>query len=89
MNERRRVLKVVVLLGECNQLSADELAIACGVSVPTVKRDIAEARKLGARIDASGGGAAQWLYRCRNFAEIREQVELRIRIERSLLTDAI
>jgi predicted DNA-binding transcriptional regulator YafY len=87
MNETRKMLKVLVMLGG-GDLSAVDLAGCVGVSVVTLKRYIAEARGLGARVESYGGGRGPWFYRLLNWDQIRDQVELRVKLERLTLTGA-
>lgn len=73
MSDIRTTLHIVLLLSE-GEWSATSLAARVLVSVPTVKRCIAEARTMGAVIESVGGGKNPWYYRLTNWTDICHRV---------------
>lgn len=78
MNELLRQLDLMSYLAQRTGAGADELSQALQVSVPTIKRDVAAARHLGADIvsDRAAG------YRLMNWEAIRKTVRRWRELER-------
>jgi hypothetical protein len=76
MNSRGSLLNALALLKHlsCGDRSLSELAGLLSCSVPTTKRAIALAKKLGAQIEVpkSEGG---YLYQLKNWGDIGDRVE--------------
>lgn len=74
MSELGKILQLLTILaGE--QASLIQLQAALGGASPaTVKRYLAEARHMGARIDSVGGGKNPWFYRLNNWPQICARV---------------
>lgn len=82
MSELGKTLQVVQLLNGAD-LSAVELCQALGVSVATLKRYVADARHMGARIESYGGGRNPWFYRLNNWEQIAARVGVWVVLESS------
>ena len=80
MSELGKTLQVVQLLNGAD-LSAVELCQALRVSVATLKRYVADARHMGARIESYGGGRNPWFYRLNNWDQISARVGVWSRLE--------
>lgn len=79
MNDLLRCLKIIRHLGQGSE-SLDELMGRYDVSRATIKRDIAYARHLGAKIISYRSGSA-WLYRLENWPDCLRTVETWIVLE--------
>jgi DeoR/GlpR family transcriptional regulator of sugar metabolism len=79
MNDHLRCLCIIRHLS-IGSASLDSLMVTFDVSRATIKRDIAAARHLGAKIISFRSGSA-WLYRLENWAECSRTVQKWIELE--------
>lgn len=79
MSELLRTLYLIRSLGS-GPLSSAELQEGLGVSRATLNRHIAEARNMGAKVEAEQGKRA-WLYTLANWSECQDTVTKWIALE--------